>query len=86
MKSNNAPGITSHQTLAVIDTAMEIKVGVGYDWKPVVLGNNEIQIPSQLAKYLNVTIGDKVSMNFNFDGIANEQFMQYSKMILSTAF
>lgn len=32
--------ITSHQSLALIDTALEIKVGVGYEWPPVVLGPN----------------------------------------------
>ena len=36
--SAEAPDIISHQTLAIIDTAKEIEVGVGYDWYPTVLG------------------------------------------------
>ena len=83
MKAELFADLTSHQTLAIIDTALEIKVGVGYDWKPVVLGNDEIQIPSQLAKYLNVTIGDEVFLSFDFSGLLNEQFVQYGKSILS---
>ena len=62
MTSENAPSIISHQTLAIIDTKKEIKAGVGYDWTPVVLGSGEIQIPSQLALYLNITNGDPVNL------------------------
>jgi len=40
VKSAKTPDLTSHQTLAVIDTAKEIKVGVGYGWKPLVLAAN----------------------------------------------
>lgn len=36
--SEMAPDIISHQTLAIIDSVQEIKVGVGYDWDPVVIG------------------------------------------------
>ena len=85
MRTDKAPGITSHQTLAIIDTALEIKVGVGYNWRPVVLGNDEIQIPSQLAKYLNVTIGDEVNLSFDFGGLVGSEVVQYGKMLLSTA-
>ena len=62
---------------------MEIKVGVGYDWTPVVLGNDEIQIPSQLAKYLNVTIGDEVLVSFDFSGLLNDKNVQDAKTMLS---
>ena len=42
------------QTLGIIDTAYEIKVGVGYDWAPDVLKRGQIQINQQLATYLDV--------------------------------
>ena len=59
MVSKDDPdGINSHQSLAMINTALEIKVGVGYDWKPNVLDSGEIQVPAQLATYLNIEIGD----------------------------
>ena len=83
MRANLQSDLTSHQTLAIIDTALEIKVGVGYDWKPVVLGNDEIQIPSQLAKYLNVTIGDEVLLSFDFSGLLSDKFVHYAKTMLS---
>ena len=53
----------------MIDTAKEIEVGVGYDWPPVVLNSGEIQIPSQLATYLNITTNDTVVITFGFDSI-----------------
>ena len=60
-------------------------MGVGYDWKPVVLANDEVQIPSQLAKYLNVTIGDEVNLSFDFSGLlsTNSKFVHYAKTMLS---
>ena len=42
MVSKNAPNIISHQTLAIIDTAKEIEVGVGYEWYPLVVGSDQI--------------------------------------------
>ena len=36
-------------TLIVIDTAKEIKVGVGNNWPPVVLGKGEIQLQKVVA-------------------------------------
>ena len=35
---------TAITTVVVMDTAYEIKVGVGYDWPPLVLGEGEMQI------------------------------------------
>ena len=63
---DNPEGLNSHQSLALIDTAKEIEVGVGYDWTPAVLKNDEIQIPAQLAKYLNVTVDDTIQLSFGF--------------------
>jgi len=40
--SKDDPSNHATQTLAIIDTALEIKVGVGYDWPPKVLGKNKI--------------------------------------------
>ena len=51
---NDPEGLISHQSLAMIDTAKEIEVGVGYNWPPLVLGPGEIQVPTLLASYLNI--------------------------------
>ena len=53
----------------MIDTAKEIEVGVGYDWSPAELKEDEIQIPAQLAKYLNLAINDTVQLSFGFGTI-----------------
>ena len=58
LASVDEPDFTVTQTLSIIDTNKEIKVGVGYDWDPLELDVNEIQVPTQLAQYLNVTVGD----------------------------
>jgi len=44
--------------LAIIDTELEINVGIGYDWYPLILEKGQIEIPEQLAVYLNATVGD----------------------------
>ena len=36
-------------TVMILDTAKEIKVGVGFDWPPVVLGRNEMQLQELIA-------------------------------------
>jgi len=53
----------------MIDTVKEIAVGVGYDWPPVVLNSGEIQIPNQLATYLNITTNDTVLLTFGVNSI-----------------
>jgi hypothetical protein len=58
--------VSQTQTLAIIDTASEIKIGVGYDWYPEVLGPSEIQIPEVLLSYFQKDIGDTVTFNANF--------------------
>ena len=63
MYSTDNPDFTSTQTLAIINSTQEIEVGVGYNWKPVVIGNGQIQIPEQLAIYLNVTKGSDVRLS-----------------------
>ena len=40
-KQTNTTAIT---TVVVLNSAKEIKVGVGYDWPPVVLGEGEMQV------------------------------------------
>ena len=51
------------QTLLIIDSAAEVKVGVGLNtWPPLVLGRSEVQIPAQVASYLGVQVGDPVSL------------------------
>ena len=67
--SKDKEGLNSHQSLAMIDTAKEIEVGVGYDWPPVVLESGEIQIPAQLATYLNITVNDTVELTFGVNSI-----------------
>jgi len=42
VSDKNPTGVNSHQALALIDTKLEIEVGVGYDWPPVILGADEI--------------------------------------------
>ena len=38
----DTPEIAVAETLAIIDTALEIYVGVGYEWPPLVLEQSEI--------------------------------------------
>ena len=56
------PDFTATQTLAIIDTELEINVGVGYDWYPLILKPGQIEIPEQLAIYLNATVGDQMNL------------------------
>lgn len=47
------------QTMLIIDSLEEIKIGVGLNsWPPAILEKKEIQIPNQVAAYLGVGIGD----------------------------
>ena len=56
----------------VIDTAHEIKVGVGYDWKPVVLGSEEMQISEDVMQLMGASIGDRVGIPLDFSGYFGE--------------
>lgn len=40
VSDKNPGGINSHQAMAIIDSRLEIEVGVGYDWPPVILEAN----------------------------------------------
>jgi len=53
------------QTLGIIDTQNEIEIGIGYNWPPVVLGENQIQVQELLLEYLQKEVGDTIEFNFN---------------------
>ena len=53
------------QTLFWIDSTNEIKVGVGLDFPPVLLGAGDIQVNEDIANQLNLSVGDKVSYLVN---------------------
>ena len=52
----------------IIDTAHEIEVGVGYDWKPVVLGSDEMQISTGVQTLMGANIGEKITVPLDFSG------------------
>lgn len=53
-------------TVMILDTAKEIKVGVGYDWPPVVLGRNEMQLQDLIANLMGAQIGDEIHLPLDF--------------------
>jgi hypothetical protein len=59
----------------VIDTAMEIKVGVGADWYPQVLGTEDITLQELTAEYLNVGEGDAMSIKIDFSSLIGPNSM-----------
>ena len=59
-------GASDITTALVIDSQREIKIGVGYDWPPVVLGNEELQLQQLIAKFLGIDIGDSVKISLDF--------------------
>ena len=84
MVSDAAPGIISHQTLAIIDTAKEIEVGVGYEWVPLVVGDNQIQIPAQIALYLDLAVNDTVTLSLENLLSSNSEVNNMVKGMLQT--
>eukprot|EP00354_Favella_ehrenbergii_P007804 CAMPEP_0170452344 /NCGR_PEP_ID=MMETSP0123-20130129/1273_1 /TAXON_ID=182087 /ORGANISM="Favella ehrenbergii, Strain Fehren 1" /LENGTH=157 /DNA_ID=CAMNT_0010714317 /DNA_START=760 /DNA_END=1233 /DNA_ORIENTATION=+ len=54
--------------MMIIDTAHEIKVGVGYDWKPVVLGPDEMQVSEGVMRLMGAEFGDKIEVPLDFSG------------------
>ena len=47
------------QNMIIIDSKTEIKMGVGLNtWPNIEIGRNEIMIPDQVARYLEVAVGD----------------------------
>ena len=51
------------QTMLIIDSKLEIKIGVGLNsWPPVILNRGDVMIPSEVAKYLDRKIGENVSI------------------------
>ena len=49
--------------MLVIDSKLEIKVGVGLSsFPPVILEKGDVMIPEQVARYLGTEKGDKVSL------------------------
>lgn len=61
------------QTLSIIDTALEIKVGVGFDWPPVILGKKKIQLPEQMAQFLKRNLGDDVYFDLDLSPLFGVQ-------------
>ena len=80
MFSPDNPDFFSTQTLAIINSTQEIEVGVGYAWKPVVIGDSQIQLPTQLAQYLGVSINDTVYLSVeNAFGSSYDQIVTHLK-------
>ena len=63
MYNSDNPDLVSTQTLAIINSTQEIEVGVGYAWKPVIIGDGQVQLPTQLAQYLGASINDTVYLS-----------------------
>ena len=63
-----ATNTTAIITIMIIDTAHEIKVGVGYDWKPVILGSDEMQISEGIQDLMGANYGDQISVPLDFSG------------------
>lgn len=63
-----ATNTTAITTVMVIDTAHEIKVGVGFDWKPVVLGSDQMQVSDSIMKLMGANFGDRIAIPLDFSG------------------
>ena len=51
------------QTMLLVNSREEIKIGVGLNsWPPVLLEADDVQISEQVANYLGVGLGDEVSV------------------------
>ena len=55
-----ATNTTAIITILIIDSAHEIEVGVGFDWKPVVLGDDEMQVSKGVMDLMGAKYGDKI--------------------------
>ena len=53
-------------TVMIIDSAMETKVGVGFDWAPVVLGRDEMQLQRMIADLMGAELGDEILLPLDF--------------------
>ena len=67
-----ATNTTAVITVLIIDTAHEIQVGVGYHWKPVVLGSDQMQVAESIMTLMDANVGDKVALPFDFSGYFGE--------------
>ena len=58
------------QNMLVIDSKLEIKIGVGLNsFPPTILNRGELMIPKSVAKFLGVEKGDEVVLYINLGGI-----------------
>ena len=53
----------------IIDSELEIKVGVGTGFPPTILGSEEIMIPNEVAKYLGKEINDTIAFNLDLGSV-----------------
>ena len=60
-------------TVMVVDSANEIKIGYGYDWDPVVLGPNEMQLQESMAGLLGAEIGDEILLPLDFSSYLGDK-------------
>ena len=60
-KNDTAREKVATQTMLVVNSLEEIRIGVGLNsWPPVILGDSDVQIAEQVAEYLGVGLGDEV--------------------------
>ena len=53
----------------IIDSELEIKVGVGTGFPATILGSEEIMIPNEVAKYLGKDVNETIAFNLDLGSL-----------------
>ena len=56
----------------IIDSELEIKIGVGTGFPPTILGSKEIMVPNEVANYLGKAINDTIALNLDLGNLLGE--------------
>ena len=69
MKASITSTVTTTQTMISIDSVQENYVGVGNNFPAVVLGENEMLVPTEVANFLGKKKGDKALLQLGLSSM-----------------